>query len=72
MTTVYDFALVENTQAPEGQNPLVAGISLQQNIGYFGKIKLMYGVPEIVATHPGNRGRKIIAISLNSMTTLIR
>lgn len=50
---MHDFALVENTRAPQGQNPLVAGISLQQNIGYFGKVELMYGIPEIVATHPG-------------------
>ncbi|KAG0332691.1 hypothetical protein BG000_009816 [Podila horticola] len=60
VTTAYDFALVENTQVPEGQNPLVAGISLQQNIGYFGKIKLMYGVPEIVATHPDYRGKGLM------------
>ncbi|KAF9375345.1 hypothetical protein CPC16_000775 [Podila verticillata] len=60
VTTIYDFALVENTQAYEGQNPLVAGISLQQNIGYFGKIKLMYGVPEIVATHPDYRGKGLM------------
>lgn len=55
MTTVYDFALVENTRAPKGQNPIVAGISLQKNLGYFGKVKLTFGVLEIVATHPGKR-----------------
>ncbi|KAF9342668.1 hypothetical protein BGX26_007066, partial [Mortierella sp. AD094] len=60
LTTAHDFALVENTQAPEGENPLIAGISLQQNIGYFGKVKLMYGVLEIVATHPDYRNKGLM------------
>ncbi|KAG0057441.1 hypothetical protein BGZ83_010009 [Gryganskiella cystojenkinii] len=60
VTTVYDFALVENTRAADGENPIVATISLQQNIGYFGKVKLMYGVPEIVATHPDYRNKGLV------------
>ncbi|KAF9197480.1 hypothetical protein BGZ49_002052 [Haplosporangium sp. Z 27] len=60
VTTVYDFALIENTQAPKGENPLIAGISLLQHIGYFGKVKFMYGVPEIIATHPDYRSKGLM------------
>ncbi|KAI1291570.1 hypothetical protein EDD11_008847 [Mortierella claussenii] len=60
VTTVHDFALVENTQVPRGENPLIAGINLQQFIGYFGNVKFMYGVPEIVATHPNYRSKGLM------------
>ncbi|KAF9992978.1 hypothetical protein BGZ79_002422 [Entomortierella chlamydospora] len=60
ITTVYDFALVENTRAPEGENPIIAGVSLQQDIGYFGKVKLMYGISEIIATHSDYRNKGLM------------
>ena len=53
ITSAYDYALVENALATDGENPIIACISLQKSVGYFGKVKLTYGTPEIVATHPG-------------------
>ena len=53
--TEYDYAVVENTLALEGQNPLVACICLQQSPGYYGKVYLNYGKPEAVASHPGKK-----------------
>ncbi|KAI1320492.1 hypothetical protein EDD11_000877 [Mortierella claussenii] len=58
--TEFDFALVENTLAREGQNPIIACISLQATPGYYGKVRLLYGKPECVGTHPDYRGKGLI------------
>ncbi|GJJ76248.1 hypothetical protein EMPS_08607 [Entomortierella parvispora] len=60
VTTAFDFALVEDTKAPKDQNPIVAGMTLQQLPGYFGKVNLSYGISEIVATHPDYRSKGLI------------
>ncbi|KAF9976172.1 hypothetical protein BGZ73_009026 [Actinomortierella ambigua] len=58
----YDYAVVENTRAKieEGENPLVACVSLHKMPGYYGKVKLQYGKPEVVGTHPAFRNRGLI------------
>ncbi|KAG0057453.1 hypothetical protein BGZ83_010021 [Gryganskiella cystojenkinii] len=58
--TEYDYAVVENTLAPEGENPLVACICLQQSPGYYGKVALNYGKPEAVGSHPDYRNKGLI------------
>ncbi|GJJ76237.1 hypothetical protein EMPS_08596 [Entomortierella parvispora] len=58
--TEYDYALVENTLAPKGRNPLVAAVSLQFSPGYYGKVFLQYGKPEAVAAHPDYRSKGLI------------
>ncbi|KAG0230764.1 hypothetical protein BGW41_002400 [Actinomortierella wolfii] len=58
----YDYALVENTRAKveEGENPLVACVCLQTMPGYYGKVELQYGKPEVVGTHPAFRNRGLV------------
>lgn len=52
--TEYDYAVVENTLAKDGENPIVACICLQATPGYYGKVQLQYGTAECVGSHPGN------------------
>ncbi|KAG0203949.1 hypothetical protein BGX28_003951 [Mortierella sp. GBA30] len=58
--TEYDYALVENTLAKEGENPIVACVCLQASPGYYGKVQLTYGKPECVGSHPDYRNRGLI------------
>ncbi|KAF9163005.1 hypothetical protein DFQ26_003038 [Actinomortierella ambigua] len=56
----YDYAVVDNTHAKEGENPIVACVCLQKMPGYYGKVKLQYGKPEVVGTHPAFRNRGLV------------
>ncbi|KAF9896567.1 hypothetical protein BX616_007195 [Lobosporangium transversale] len=58
--TEFDYALVENTLAKEGENPIVACICLHACSGYYGKVRLVYGKPECVGTLPEYRNRGLI------------
>lgn len=52
--TEYDYAVVENTLAKDGQNPIVACICLQGVPGFYGeKVSMLYGKPEAVCSNPG-------------------
>ncbi|KAF9584905.1 hypothetical protein BGW38_004748 [Lunasporangiospora selenospora] len=57
----YDYALVENTLAKPGQNPIVACASLQKTSGYYGKTHLQYGKLELIGTLPDFRGRSLVS-----------
>jgi hypothetical protein len=53
--TEFDYAVVENTLAKDGQNPIVACISLHGVPGFYGeKVSMLFGKPEAVSSHPGN------------------
>ncbi|KAG0369339.1 hypothetical protein BGZ54_010227 [Gamsiella multidivaricata] len=56
----YDYALVENTLAKEGENPIVACVSLHAVPGYYGNVKLQYGRPECVGSLPAYRNRGLV------------
>ncbi|KAF9285640.1 hypothetical protein BGZ68_003685 [Mortierella alpina] len=58
--TEYDYAVVENTLAKDGENPIVACICLQATPGYYGKVQLQYGTAECVGSHPDYRSRGLI------------
>ncbi|KAF9178076.1 hypothetical protein BGZ51_008115 [Haplosporangium sp. Z 767] len=58
--TEYDYALIENTRAQPGDCPLVACASLHAVPGYYGSVRLQYGVPEVIATHPDYRNRGLV------------
>ncbi|CAO3572508.1 unnamed protein product [Mortierella alpina] len=58
--SVYDYAVVENTLAKDGENPIVACMCLQATPGYYGKVQLQYGTPECVGSHPDYRNRGLI------------
>ncbi|KAG0261042.1 hypothetical protein BG011_001400 [Mortierella polycephala] len=58
--TEYDSALVENTLAKEGENPIVACICLHASSGYYGKTPLTWGKPECVGSHPDYRSKGLV------------
>lgn len=59
--TEYDYAVVENTLAKDGQNPIVAGISLHGVPGFYGeKVSMLYGKPEAVCSNPEYRNKGLI------------
>ncbi|KAF9190975.1 hypothetical protein BGZ51_007993 [Haplosporangium sp. Z 767] len=58
--TEYDAALVENTLAKEGENPIVACVCLHLSPGYYGKTSLSWGKPECVGSHPDYRSKGLI------------
>ena len=52
--TEFDYAVVENTLAKDGQNPIVACVCLHGVPGFYGdKVTMQYGKPEAVSSHPG-------------------
>ncbi|KAF9975045.1 hypothetical protein BGZ73_001405 [Actinomortierella ambigua] len=55
-----DYALVENTQAGVGENPIVAAVSLHEIPGYYGSVRLTYGKPELIACESQFRSRGLI------------
>ncbi|KAG0349414.1 hypothetical protein BG004_006443 [Podila humilis] len=57
---VNDVAIVENTLAKEGENPIVACTSLMHGPGYYGKVKLQLGKPEAVGCLPEYRNKGLI------------
>ncbi|KAF9113925.1 hypothetical protein BGX27_000524 [Mortierella sp. AM989] len=56
----FDYALVENTLAKDDENPILACVCLHGTMGYYGKVQLLYGRPEVVACHPDSRNRGFI------------
>ncbi|KAF9932627.1 hypothetical protein BGZ67_004669 [Mortierella alpina] len=62
VSSVYDFAIVENTAFREqpGKNPVVAAVALHQFAGYYGSVDMSYGVLSIVGTVPEYRNRGLI------------
>ncbi|KAF9905040.1 hypothetical protein EC991_002049 [Linnemannia zychae] len=59
--TEFDYAVVENTQAKEGENPIIACISLHGVPGFYGeKVQMQYGKPEAVSSNPDYRNRGLI------------
>ncbi|KAG0081200.1 hypothetical protein BGZ92_000337 [Podila epicladia] len=56
----YDYALVENTRAGPGENPIVSCACLHAVPGYYGSIQLQFGKPEVIATHPDFRNRGLV------------
>ncbi|KAF9146764.1 hypothetical protein BGX30_009546 [Mortierella sp. GBA39] len=59
--TEYDYAVVENTLAKDGQNPIVAGICLHSVPGFYGeKVSMLYGKPEAVCSNPEYRNKGLI------------
>ncbi|GJJ71113.1 hypothetical protein EMPS_03463 [Entomortierella parvispora] len=58
--TEYDFALVENTRAADGENPIVACACLHAVPGYYGSVPIQFGKPEVFGTHPDYRNRGLI------------
>jgi hypothetical protein len=51
--TENDYAVVENTLAKEGENPIVACTCLMTSLGYYGDVDLNFGKPEAVGCLPG-------------------
>jgi hypothetical protein len=52
--TEFDYAVVENTLAKDGQNPIVACVSLHGVPGFYGdKVSILFGKPEAISSHPG-------------------
>ncbi|KAG0228287.1 hypothetical protein BGW42_002279 [Actinomortierella wolfii] len=62
-----DYALIENTQAEPGENPIVAAVSLHEIPGYYGPVLLTYGKPELIACNPKFRNRGLIRKLLMEM-----
>ncbi|KAF9932354.1 hypothetical protein FBU30_008334 [Linnemannia zychae] len=59
--TEFDYAVVENTLAKDGENPIVACICLQHVPGFYGeKVSLQFGKPEAVSSQPAYRNKGLI------------
>ncbi|KAF9274776.1 hypothetical protein BGZ74_004241 [Mortierella antarctica] len=56
----YDYALVENTRAGPGENPIVSCACLHAVPGYYGSVHLQFGKPEVIATHPNFRKKGLV------------
>ncbi|KAF8980786.1 hypothetical protein BGZ52_003536 [Haplosporangium bisporale] len=56
----YDYALVENTRAAPGQNPIVACAALHEIPSYYGCVKMNFGKPEQIACHRDYRNRGLV------------
>ncbi|KAG0039502.1 hypothetical protein BGZ82_008013 [Podila clonocystis] len=56
----YDYALVENTRAGPGENPIVSCACLHAVPGYYGSVPLQFGKPEVIATHPNFRNQGLV------------
>ncbi|KAF9209047.1 hypothetical protein BGZ59_010303 [Podila verticillata] len=63
----YDYALVENTRAAAGENPIVACACLHAVPGYYGSVRLQFGKPEGIATHPNYRNQGLVRRLLEDM-----
>ncbi|KAG0349415.1 hypothetical protein BG004_006444, partial [Podila humilis] len=49
---VNDYAVVENTLAKKDEKSIVACVCLMHGPGYYGKVSLRFGKPEVVACLP--------------------
>ncbi|KAF9379855.1 hypothetical protein CPB97_008709 [Podila verticillata] len=58
--TENDYAIVENTLAKEGENPIIACTCLMTGPGYYGDVDLMFGKPEAVGCLPEYRSKGLI------------
>ncbi|KAG0262779.1 hypothetical protein BG011_009700 [Mortierella polycephala] len=54
------YALVEDTKRKDGENPIVACVSLHTVSGFYGSINLPFGKPELIATDPDYRNRGLV------------
>lgn len=63
----YDYALIENTRAAAGENPIVACACLHAVPGYYGSVRLQFGKPEVIATHPNYRNQGLVRRLLEDM-----
>ncbi|KAG0090952.1 hypothetical protein BGZ93_009064 [Podila epicladia] len=55
-----DYAIVENTLAKEGENPIIACTCLMTGTGYYGEVDLSLGKPEAVGCLPEYRNKGLI------------
>ncbi|KAG0029371.1 hypothetical protein BGZ81_003853 [Podila clonocystis] len=58
--TENDYAIVENTLAKEGENPIIACTCLMTGTGYYGDVDLSLGKPEAVGCLPEYRNKGLI------------
>ncbi|KAF9313485.1 hypothetical protein BG003_005123 [Podila horticola] len=58
--TENDYAIVENTLAKEGENPIIACTCLMTGTGYYGDVDLSFGRPEAVGCLPAYRSKGLI------------
>ncbi|KAF9326743.1 hypothetical protein BG006_009873 [Podila minutissima] len=56
----YDYALVENTRAGPGENPIVSCACLHAMPGYYDSVQLQFGKPKVIATHPNFRIKGLV------------
>ncbi|KAF9972711.1 hypothetical protein BGZ73_004158 [Actinomortierella ambigua] len=56
----YDYALVENTRAAPGENPIVACAALHEIPSYYGPVKMIFGKPEQIACKSAYRNRGLV------------
>ncbi|KAF9584904.1 hypothetical protein BGW38_004747 [Lunasporangiospora selenospora] len=65
--TPYDYAIVENTLAKPGKNPIVACVCLQTCLGYYGSTPIIYAKPEAVGSLPEYRSKGLIRSIFHEM-----
>ncbi|KAG0222887.1 hypothetical protein BGW41_005807, partial [Actinomortierella wolfii] len=56
----FDYALVENTRAGPGENPIVACAALHEIPSYYGSVKMIFGKPEQIAVRSDYRNRGLV------------
>ncbi|KAG0018087.1 hypothetical protein BGZ81_010405 [Podila clonocystis] len=56
----YDYALVENTLAAPGENPIVACVAFHEMPSYYGCVKMTFGKPEQIACQRDYRNRGLV------------
>ncbi|KAG0286552.1 hypothetical protein BGZ96_009363 [Linnemannia gamsii] len=64
----FSYALVEDTKRRvTDKNPIVACASIHRVRAYYGKVKLFFGKPELIATDPEYRNRGLVRKLLYEM-----
>ncbi|KAF8948817.1 hypothetical protein BGZ47_002399 [Haplosporangium gracile] len=59
--TEFDYAVVENTLAKDGENPIVSCICLHGVPGFYGeKVSMLFGKPEAVCSNPDYRNKGLV------------
>ncbi|KAF9162169.1 hypothetical protein DFQ26_003824 [Actinomortierella ambigua] len=56
----YDYAMVENTRAAAGENPIVACAALHEIPSFYGSVKMIFGKPEQIACASAYRNRGLV------------
>ncbi|KAF9302996.1 hypothetical protein BGZ74_004514 [Mortierella antarctica] len=63
----YDYALVENTLAAPGENPIIACAALHEMPSYYGCVMMNFGKPEQIACHRNYRNRGLVRRLMKEM-----